>query len=147
MYEKYNAYVVGEGGGGGEYKPQVGFGWTNGVALVLLNATRNFSEISVEKSGNTKKSLLCVWIALPVLGVCLAVLAWWGWGRGRQSNVCQNVWGRLSETEDVKVTTTLSLARSPNDLMKQSLVEKDDDNNVKQAGSVVVHQRMFMAEQ
>lgn len=39
MYEKYNAYEVGVGGGGGEYKPQIGFGWSNGVALVLLNST------------------------------------------------------------------------------------------------------------
>jgi len=39
MYEKYNAYEVGVGGGGGEYTPQVGFGWTNGVALYLLNRT------------------------------------------------------------------------------------------------------------
>ena len=36
MYEKYNAYEIGQGGGGGEYTPQVGFGWTNGVALKLL---------------------------------------------------------------------------------------------------------------
>ncbi len=36
MYEKYDAYVIGQGGGGGEYVPQVGFGWTNGVALRLL---------------------------------------------------------------------------------------------------------------
>ncbi|EGD74807.1 hypothetical protein PTSG_07040 [Salpingoeca rosetta] len=33
MYEKYDAVVVGKGGGGGEYKPQLGFGWTNGVVL------------------------------------------------------------------------------------------------------------------
>lgn len=39
MYEKYNAYVVGQGGGGGEYVPQIGFGWSNAVALVLINAT------------------------------------------------------------------------------------------------------------
>lgn len=36
MFEKYNADVPGMGGGGGEYKPQLGFGWSNGVALVLL---------------------------------------------------------------------------------------------------------------
>jgi hypothetical protein len=36
MYEKYNAYQVGVGGGGGEYTPQVGFGWSNAVALILL---------------------------------------------------------------------------------------------------------------
>ena len=37
MNEKYNGFS-GSGGGGGEYEPQVGFGWTNGVALVLLAA-------------------------------------------------------------------------------------------------------------
>jgi alpha,alpha-trehalase len=39
MYEKYNAYELGIGGGGGEYVPQIGFGWTNGVALLLINDT------------------------------------------------------------------------------------------------------------
>eukprot|EP00437_Effrenium_voratum_P008531 CAMPEP_0181429548 /NCGR_PEP_ID=MMETSP1110-20121109/17259_1 /TAXON_ID=174948 /ORGANISM="Symbiodinium sp., Strain CCMP421" /LENGTH=545 /DNA_ID=CAMNT_0023552825 /DNA_START=51 /DNA_END=1687 /DNA_ORIENTATION=- len=34
MFEKYD--VVGQGGGGGEYTPQTGFGWSNGVALALL---------------------------------------------------------------------------------------------------------------
>eukprot|EP00055_Hartaetosiga_balthica_P002097 m.2767 g.2767 ORF g.2767 m.2767 type:complete len:646 (+) comp1930_c0_seq1:102-2039(+) len=36
MYEKYNATKVGEGGGGGEYTPQLGFGWTNGVVLDFM---------------------------------------------------------------------------------------------------------------
>merc|ERR1712178_444194 len=36
MFEKYNALKPGVGGGGGEYVPQVGFGWSNGVALALL---------------------------------------------------------------------------------------------------------------
>lgn len=36
MYEKYNAFEVGVDGGGGEYVPQVGFGWSNAVALILL---------------------------------------------------------------------------------------------------------------
>jgi len=36
MHEKYNARVPGEWGGGGEYSPQVGFGWSNGVVLDLL---------------------------------------------------------------------------------------------------------------
>lgn len=39
MYEKYNAYHIGVGGGGGEYVPQVGFGWSNAVALILLQQT------------------------------------------------------------------------------------------------------------
>ena len=38
MYEKYNAFEMGIGGGGGEYVPQIGFGWSNGVALCLIYA-------------------------------------------------------------------------------------------------------------
>jgi len=37
MYEKYDCRLTGVSGGGGEYAPQIGFGWTNGVALQLLN--------------------------------------------------------------------------------------------------------------
>ncbi|XP_072763574.1 trehalase [Anoplolepis gracilipes] len=36
MFEKYNAIHPGEGGGGGEYGVQEGFGWTNGVVLEFL---------------------------------------------------------------------------------------------------------------
>lgn len=38
MHEKYDARSRGAVGGGGEYAPQVGFGWTNGVALSLLES-------------------------------------------------------------------------------------------------------------
>ncbi|XP_019503008.1 PREDICTED: trehalase [Hipposideros armiger] len=37
MYEKYDISNGGQPGGGGEYEVQEGFGWTNGVALVLLD--------------------------------------------------------------------------------------------------------------
>jgi len=37
MSEKYNAFIPGMPGNGGEYESQVGFGWTNGVVLDLLN--------------------------------------------------------------------------------------------------------------
>ncbi|KAF3328137.1 putative trehalase [Carex littledalei] len=36
IHEKCNVESCGEYGGGGEYKPQTGFGWTNGVILALL---------------------------------------------------------------------------------------------------------------
>ncbi|GFR40764.1 hypothetical protein Agub_g1377 [Astrephomene gubernaculifera] len=36
MHEKYDGYKMGGVGGGGEYEPQVGFGWSNGVLLTLL---------------------------------------------------------------------------------------------------------------
>ncbi|TYZ56927.1 hypothetical protein PybrP1_001910 [[Pythium] brassicae (nom. inval.)] len=37
MFEKHNATVLGGIGMGGEYTPQVGFGWTNGVILKYLS--------------------------------------------------------------------------------------------------------------
>ncbi|CAN9510944.1 unnamed protein product [Ophioblennius macclurei] len=37
MYEKYDVNGDGTPGGGGEYEVQLGFGWTNGVALQLLD--------------------------------------------------------------------------------------------------------------
>ncbi|CAL5013388.1 unnamed protein product [Urochloa decumbens] len=36
MHEKYDVEACGKSGGGGEYKPQTGFGWTNGVVLSFL---------------------------------------------------------------------------------------------------------------
>jgi len=36
MHEKYDCFQPGRFGAGGEYEPQVGFGWTNGTALCLL---------------------------------------------------------------------------------------------------------------
>lgn len=37
MHEKYDVTVFGGFGGGGEYVPQTGFGWSNGVILALLD--------------------------------------------------------------------------------------------------------------
>ncbi|KAA0166485.1 hypothetical protein FNF31_00315 [Cafeteria roenbergensis] len=37
MFEKYDAFNPGHISGGGEYTPQRGFGWTNGVVLDLLS--------------------------------------------------------------------------------------------------------------
>ncbi|KAF2349624.1 Glycoside hydrolase family 37 [Trinorchestia longiramus] len=37
MFEKYNVNLVGNPGHGGEYEVQLGFGWTNGVALRFMN--------------------------------------------------------------------------------------------------------------
>lgn len=41
MFEKYDALVPGQYGGGGEYTVQSGFGWTNGVVLSLLEKFPN----------------------------------------------------------------------------------------------------------
>lgn len=39
MHEKYDAFNPGQSGGGGEYTPQLGFGWTNGLVLSVLTAS------------------------------------------------------------------------------------------------------------
>ncbi|KAL6518162.1 hypothetical protein OROMI_033863 [Orobanche minor] len=36
MHEKYDVEKCGDSGGGGEYVPQTGFGWSNGVVLAFL---------------------------------------------------------------------------------------------------------------
>ncbi|KAG1692779.1 hypothetical protein DVH05_024394 [Phytophthora capsici] len=40
MFEKYNAQQLGGVGDGGEYTPQFGFGWSNGVILTFLTKYR-----------------------------------------------------------------------------------------------------------
>jgi alpha,alpha-trehalase len=37
LFEKYNTTAIGSAGGGGEYHTQVGFGWTNGALLAMLD--------------------------------------------------------------------------------------------------------------
>jgi alpha,alpha-trehalase len=44
MMEKYDAFTPGGVSGGGEYTPQKGFGWTNGVVLDLL-ARWNWTDV------------------------------------------------------------------------------------------------------
>jgi alpha,alpha-trehalase len=44
MFEKYNATEVGGMGVGGEYFPQFGFGWTNGVVLKFLTLYQHLLE-------------------------------------------------------------------------------------------------------
>jgi hypothetical protein len=69
MFEKYNAFEMGIGGGGGEYTPQIGFGWSNGVALVMLN-TSSFKKSSDDESdgglSTTNAILLSVGIVAAV---------------------------------------------------------------------------------
>ncbi|CAJ0933589.1 unnamed protein product, partial [Ranitomeya imitator] len=54
MFEKYNVEGDGKPGGGGEYEVQLGFGWTNGVIMQLLDLYRSrltSSAITTSYSG------------------------------------------------------------------------------------------------
>ncbi|XP_018521004.1 trehalase [Lates calcarifer] len=55
MFEKYDVNGDGKPGGGGEYEVQLGFGWTNGVALQLLD---QFGETLTARSGRVSSGLL-----------------------------------------------------------------------------------------
>jgi alpha,alpha-trehalase len=46
MFEKYDANRLGKSGGGGEYLPQGGFGWTNGLVLTYLDKYSQFIQLS-----------------------------------------------------------------------------------------------------
>ncbi|KYM96555.1 Trehalase [Cyphomyrmex costatus] len=55
MFEKYNSLHPGEGGGGGEYNVQDGFGWTNGIVFELLRLFPNaesFDNIKYDGSNS-----------------------------------------------------------------------------------------------
>ncbi|XP_011875047.1 PREDICTED: trehalase-like [Vollenhovia emeryi] len=52
MFEKYNAIHPGEGGGGGEYNVQEGFGWTNGIVFELLSLFPGSRYVAGYDGGN-----------------------------------------------------------------------------------------------
>ena len=58
FFEKYNCETMGHSGKGGEYEPQVGFGWTNGVILDFMDI---FSDkLLAEALENSEKLELVV---------------------------------------------------------------------------------------
>jgi hypothetical protein len=77
MYEKYNAYEVGVGGGGGEYKPQVGFGWSNAVALLLLQETYQPSPDNDDSSsGLSDAGVLAIIFAGAFVAIAVVILVY-----------------------------------------------------------------------
>ncbi|XP_052209544.1 probable trehalase [Diospyros lotus] len=48
MHEKYDVEKCGEFGGGGEYVPQTGFGWSNGVVLSFLEEFGWAKELKID---------------------------------------------------------------------------------------------------
>ncbi|WZZ87916.1 hypothetical protein YC2023_116495 [Brassica napus] len=48
IHEKLNVAEFGAYGGGGEYKPHTGFGWSNRVLLASLEEVGRPSDLSIE---------------------------------------------------------------------------------------------------
>ncbi|CAG09057.1 unnamed protein product [Tetraodon nigroviridis] len=63
MFEKYDVRKEGEPGAGGEYNVQLGFGWTNGVALQLLDQY-GASLTSGSCSEHISAHILCLVLSL-----------------------------------------------------------------------------------
>ena len=81
MYEKYNGFQFATGGGGGEYIPQIGFGWSNAVSLILIsqyylhypNDDNNSNQISDNKTKISESWLIFIIIS-SVSIVCLVII-------------------------------------------------------------------------
>ncbi|XP_052370194.1 trehalase isoform X2 [Oncorhynchus keta] len=65
MFEKYDVNGDGKPGGGGEYEVQLGFGWTNGVALQLLSQYGD--RLSSGSNGNSFTSCLSISVSVALL--------------------------------------------------------------------------------
>uniref|UniRef100_A0A3B4BIQ3 Trehalase n=1 Tax=Periophthalmus magnuspinnatus TaxID=409849 RepID=A0A3B4BIQ3_9GOBI len=61
MFEKYDVNGDGKPGGGGEYEVQLGFGWTNGVALQLLD---QYGASLTSGSRHSSPGLLLIFLLL-----------------------------------------------------------------------------------
>ena len=72
---QYDANHAGQRGAGGEYTVQTGFGWTNGVILVLLDTYGNRLKAVAGRDtllGLTLEAFVCVVTVLLILGLILA---------------------------------------------------------------------------
>jgi len=72
MYEKYDVTTRGIPGGGGEYAVQTGFGWTNGVALHLLQLYGNTFTLDTcgQGEGQAQRCVPSLYLAILSL-LCL----------------------------------------------------------------------------
>lgn len=70
MYEKYDATVFGGGGGGGEYEVQLGFGWTNGVIMELLQ--KYGERLTVKSRFEEEHPLVSASAAGPAVAISVA---------------------------------------------------------------------------
>lgn len=71
MFEKYNVSIIGLPGGGGEYDVQLGFGWTNGVALRLLETFSDRLTATTGGSSHAKAASFGIMILIALLPLSL----------------------------------------------------------------------------
>ncbi|MCJ8733448.1 hypothetical protein PDJAM_G00223570 [Pangasius djambal] len=73
MFEKYDVSGDGKPGGGGEYEVQLGFGWTNGAALQLLDQYGN----KLTSGGSVLGSGLLIGLIYPIVNVISYYVPFW----------------------------------------------------------------------
>ncbi|KAK7022014.1 hypothetical protein SK128_022928 [Halocaridina rubra] len=76
MFEKYNVEIMGLPGGGGEYDVQLGFGWTNGVAMHLLDIYGD--RLTAARGGSTsfKAPSWFSFVSLMLIPFLYQTLSW-----------------------------------------------------------------------
>ncbi|KAJ8664616.1 hypothetical protein QAD02_006278 [Eretmocerus hayati] len=67
MYEKYDATACGRIGGGGEYKIQDGFGWTNGVILEMLDVYPMAQPVLADRVPIESGTFKCIYLGTNYL--------------------------------------------------------------------------------
>ncbi|XP_055705281.1 trehalase isoform X4 [Phlebotomus papatasi] len=72
MFEKYDAEELGGHGSGGEYEVQLGFGWSNGVIVELLDKYGNILSAPGSSSDGLKPFSAFVIAAVAVFGTMLS---------------------------------------------------------------------------
>lgn len=78
FFVQYDATIAGGTGGGGEYEVQLGFGWSNGVIMDLLDMYGSeitaFDDFDVESNENTNASTVTIsGVSSVVTGVLVLV--------------------------------------------------------------------------
>ena len=87
---QYDVRHIGEPGGGGEYEVQLGFGWTNGVVLQLIDKYAETVILPVEPMyGFSREAIYAIVfvVALTLIAVVSVVYVW----RSRRCCVAKTV--------------------------------------------------------
>ena len=125
---QYDCTVPGSPGKFGEYNAQLGFGWTNGIALDFLNLypkSTPFEATSSSGFGTTDLILVSVFLSLFTCALCISVpciyCCWWVYNDGRR-----RYWARVRDEQPIQ---SPSDPRSPSVFENPSATDWSDSDS------------------
>lgn len=139
MYEKYNAFEVGVGGGGGEYVPQIGFGWTNGVALYLLNHSIP-QTVVVEANDDTHANDVGLIVALVLCFLVAMMLVFYLTKRqfsNKDTFVCFR--NDAGQSEFYSTTASVRIETTENAILGDALESEDGSTRETTSAGISLH--------